>query len=299
MKRIFIFTLLLMLCTAGAEAEKKAEIKRISATYEYVSDNASETAASARRTALERARQKALEDNFGLDVSSVNATLQRSRTVNGEAEASTRHFALGSNSVHGEWIETLEEKVLEGPSFDNGFWRVKVHVEGRARNKAAAKTGISYAFLRHTTDKNPADRWDNGDDLFLRFSSPVSGSLCVYLVDEQDTAYCLLPYSNATTGCQTVEAGKDYMFFSAAEDNRAVEYTLNCRNEAEQNALYVVFTPHTLVKANDRESAANWQGEPMPRQLTYKDFLKWLEKNIMLDEDMVVRVSVVDIRKAD
>ena len=49
MKRIFIFTLLLMLCTAGAEAEKKAEIKRISATYEYVSDNASETAASAKR----------------------------------------------------------------------------------------------------------------------------------------------------------------------------------------------------------------------------------------------------------
>ena len=297
MKRIFIFSLLLMLCTAGAEAEKKAEIKRISATYEYVSDNASETAASARRTALERARRKALEDNFGLDVSSVNATLQRSRTVNGEAEASTRHFALGSNSVHGEWIETLEEKVLEGPIFDNGFWRVKVHVEGRARKKAAAKTEIRYAFLRHTTDKNPEDRWDNGDDLFLRFSSPVSGSLCVYLVDEQEDVYCLLPYSRVTTGCQTVEAGKEYMFFSRAEDSTADEYTLNCRNKAEQNALYVVFTPHTLVKANDRESGTNWQGEPMPRQLTYKDFLKWLADNQMSDEDMVVRVALVNIMK--
>lgn len=297
MRHILIFILPALLCTVCALAGKKSDIKRISATYEYVSDNPSETAASAKRTAFERARRKALEDNFGLDVSSVNATLQRSRTENGKADASANLFALSEVSVRGEWIETLEEKVLEGPIFDKGFWRVKVRVEGHARSKAAAKTEIRYAFLRHTTDKNPEDRWDNGDDLFLRFSSPVSGSLCVYLVDEQEDVYCLLPYSRVTTGCQTVEAGKEYMFFSRAEDSTADEYTLNCRNKAEQNALYVVFTPHTLVKANDRESGTNWQGEPMPRQLTYKDFLKWLADNQMSDEDMVVRVALVNIMK--
>ena len=297
MKRLFTFSLLVLLCAVCGMAEKKAEIKRISAVYEYVSDSPSETAATAKKTAFERARQKAMEEHFGLDVSSVNATLQRSRTENGKADGTSSYFALSENSVHGEWIETLEEKVLEEPSYVKGFWRVKVRVEGRARNKSVAKTEIKYAFLRHLSDKNPSDRWDNGDDLFLRFSSPVNGALCVYLVDEQENAYCLLPYGNVGTGCQTVEAGREYMFFSKDNDSKADEYVLNCQHETEHNALYVVFTPHTLTKANDHASGQNWQGEPMPRQLPYKDFMKWLADNQKHDEDMVVRVSVVDIIK--
>ena len=65
----------------------------------------------------------------------------------------------------------------------------------------------------------------------------------------------------------------------------------------EQNALYVIFSPNTFTKANDTQSATNWRDQPMPRQLSYADLLKWLARNQAKDEAMVVRTSVISIRR--
>lgn len=289
MKRfaIFIISLLAVLPAFAAN-----DIVRVSATYEYISDNPRETPEQAERTAFDRAKQKALGDKFGVDVASVTNTL----VVNNASQSQNNTFALGGTSVRGEWIETLKEQVLD-KQFTNGFWVVKVHVEGRARNYAAEKADISYVPVKDVQDLEAPVNFRDGNDIFLRFSSPVAGHLCVYLIDEQQNAYCLLPYMTQQTGSQPIEANKDYLFFSSRFDPEAQEYTLTCEKESEQNALYVVFSPNDFIKAADKQGGKNFRDEQLPRELTYEAFLKWLTRIQTKDPQLVVKPTVLSIRK--
>lgn len=266
------------------------DIERVQATYEYTSDNPNETPAQVQSKAFERAKLKALEEKFGLDVANMTSTFVSNTS-------GTNVLSLGGTSVRGEWIETTKQQVLEPAAFKDGFWRIKVHVEGRARNNTTEKTDIRYTFVRNVQDIDPPVSFRDGNDLFLRFSSPAAGSLCVYLVDEEQNAFCLLPYPHQQTGCQTVEANKDYIFFSEKYDKDAQEYTVKCERSSEQNALYVIFSPNTFSKANDRQAGTNWRDEQMPRQLSHEAFLKWLARNQTKDPQMVVRREIISIRK--
>jgi len=273
------------------------EIKTVSINYEYVSDNQHESPAQAKQTALQRAKLKAMEEHFGIDVSSVSNILQRNKQIGKETSSSTDVFSLRETAVRGEWIETIEEKIL-GESIDRaGFLHIKVYVKGKARNNDKSKVEVKYALINNAHDRINRDQYYDGDDIFLRFSTPRSGSLCVYLVDESNEAYCLLPYQSATSGCQHVEANTDYLFFSTDTDKDADEYTLNTQRSQEMNVVYIVYTPHSLTKANDKQSGKNWRDEQLPRQLTYEDFAKWLSKNQVKDEDMLVLTEVITIRK--
>jgi len=272
------------------------DIKRISITYDYISDNPNETPQQAEQRALELAKQKALEEHFGLDVVGINSTLQRNRQEGGAVSTTTDAFSLSEIAVRGEWVETTAEKILE-KKFEKGFWHIRVYVAGRARNHSTDKPEIQCAFVNNTHDRRHRDQYYDGDDIFLRFSSPVSGALCVYLVDAEHNAFCLLPYENNEKGYQAVMANQNYLFFSNTTDRKADEYTLGCEKSSEQNALYVIFSPNTFTKAIDHQLGKNWRDEPLPRQLSYEDFMKWLSKNQTRDENMVVRREIVTIRK--
>lgn len=292
MKRVLL-TLCTMLVCLVASAD---DIKRISITYDYISDNPNETPQQAELRALQLAKQKALEEHFGLDVVGINSTLQRNRQEGGEVTTTADVFSLSETSVRGEWVETTKEQVLK-KTFEKGFWHIRVYVAGRARNHSTDKPEIQYAFINNAHDRQHRDQYYDGDDIFLRFSSPVSGALCVYLVDAEQNAYCLLPYQSSTIGYQAVEANNPHLFFSTSTDQQADEYTLNCEKSSEQNALYVIFSPNTFTKAVDQQSGKNWRDEQLPRQLNYQDFMKWLSKNQTRDENMVVRREIVTIRK--
>lgn len=269
------------------------DIERVSAIYEYISDNPNESPEEARRKAIERAREKALEDKFGVDVNRINTTYIQNRS--GDNNDVSDMFSLGGSSVRGEWIETIEEKIIE-ERYERGFWYIKARVSGKARSKSSENIDISAIFVNDIEDRYARDQYNNGDDIFLRFQSPVSGSLCVYIVDAEQNAYCLLPYSSVSVGCQKIEANKEYIFFSQEFDHMADEYVLQTQKSVEHNALYVVFSPNEFTKALDFDSGKNWKDEPMPRVLPYTDFLKWLSRNQIKDEKMVVKTEVISIR---
>lgn len=166
------------------------DIVRVSAIYEYTSNNHDESPEQAKNNAIQKAREKALEEKFELDVSNVSSTYVHSRIDEEETSSVADVFALGGTALRGEWIETIEEKVLE-ESYMKGFWVIKVYVSGKARNNTKEKTEIKYALINNTHDKYGRDQYHDGDDIFLRFSSLVNGSLCVYLIDESQNAYCL------------------------------------------------------------------------------------------------------------
>lgn len=292
MKRSTLLLCALLICLISSAGD----IKHISIKYEYISDNPNETPEQAEQTALQQAKQKALEEHFGLDVLGMSSSLSHNR-VGGQSATSTQDFvSINETSVRGEWIETIKQTILE-KTFQNGFWHVKVYLEGRVRNNSVEKAAIQYALINDIDDTAPRDQFRNGDDLFLRFSSPVAGSLCVYLVDAEGMAYCLLPYQSNQFGCHTIKANCDYLLFSAQYDRQADEYTLNTQLSSEHNTIFIVFSPNQFTKAKDNQSGKNWQDEQLPRQLTYEELLKWLARNQTHDEQMIVRREIISIRK--
>ena len=292
MKRTSLVIYALLICLVSFAGD----IKHISITYEYISDNPNETPEQAEQAAIQMAQQKALEEHFGLDVVGITSTMQRNRQEGQQVSSTSDVFSLRETSVRGEWIETTSQKVLE-KTFEKGFWHVKVYIAGRARNHSTEKPEIHYAFINNAHDKQNRDQYYDGDDIFLRFTSPISGALCVYLVDAEQNAYCLLPYQSSTIGYQKIDANQEYLFFSTSTDPNADEYTLNTMQSSEQNALYVIFSPNTFTKAADQQAGKNWRDEQLPRFLSYEDLMKWLARNQTRDENMVVRREVVTIRK--
>lgn len=292
MKRTSLIICALLICLVSFAGD----IKHISITYEYISDNPNETPEQAEHIAIQMAQQKALEEHFGLDVVGITSTMQRNRQEGQKVSSSSDVFSMRETAVRGEWIETIKQKVLD-KTFEKGFWHVRVYIEGRARNHSTEKTEIQYAFINNAHDKQNRDQYYDGDDIFLHFTSPVSGALCVYLVDTEQNAYCLLPYQSNAVGYQPIEANKDYLFFSELVDPNADEYTLNTMQSSEQNALYVIFSPNNFTKAADQQAGKNWRDEQLPRFLSYEDLMKWLARNQTRDENMVVRREVITIRK--
>lgn len=291
MKRLLIG----FLCALGGMSCFAAgEIVHVSATYEYISDNPDETPAQAERAAIEHAKIKALEDQFGVDVTRVTNTLMTNRSGGGQEQSNV--FALGGTSVRGEWIETTKEKVLE-KNYIDGFWKIKVHIEGRARNNVGEKADIRFALVKDVMDMETPAAFRDGSEIFLRFSSPIAGHLCVYLVDEEQNVFCLLPYPQQQSGSQTIEANREYIFFSPKYERGAQDYTLNCQRSSEQNALYVVFSPNDFTKAHDKQGGKNFRNEQLPRELSYEAFLKWLSRNQTKDPGMIVKTSIITIRK--
>lgn len=290
MKRLTLWKIrcrafLLLLCFALPGFSQK--LKTVEGEYIYHAPE-NITLEEAKRTALERAKIKALADEFGTIVSQTHITDMR--TENGKSDVG--FLFIGGSEVKGEWIETIGEPHYD-ISYEQGMLVVKVAVKGKAREMVSAQIDIEARVLRNgTEDKFESDEFRDGDDLYLSFLSPVSGYLAVYLVDAERTAYCLLPYRNQTDGIYKVEANRRYLFFniqeaSPRERSYVDEYVMIASRSLEHNQIYIVFSPNAFVKAAD-----NGIGETLPRNLSFKNFQEWLVKCRKFDS--LIQVKQVD-----
>ena len=96
------------------------DIERISITYEYISENPSETPEQAEQNAILSAQMKALEENFGLDVMRMTSMHQQEHIETDDMTFSENFLSLSETSVRGEWIQTLEQKILD-KTFEHGL----------------------------------------------------------------------------------------------------------------------------------------------------------------------------------
>lgn len=291
MKRVLLIVLCAMSLPLFAAKEK---LTNVSITYDYLSNDRNESKAEAEIHAIEKAKRRALEKAFGVDVSSIVVSMDRENFEEGRLFSDEEFFSLGSTVAKGEWIETVTEKILS-IYHDGDIWHVRVFVEGKAREKSGVPIDLQYAFINNSHDKQNRTTYYDNDDIFLRFTSPVSGALCVYLIDNEKTAYCLLPYMRSDKGYQDVRANRDYVFFSSDTDKEADEYVLTTQTAVEHNVLYVIFSPNKFTKARDRKGARNWRKQQVPRNLPYKDFVEWLAKIQTADKNMQVRTEVISI----
>lgn len=247
----------------------------------------------AKQIALERVKVQLIADEFGTVVSQNNATTIK----NSNGKSDIDFVSVGGSEVRGEWIETIGEPDFK-PSFDNGQMIIKVHIKGKIREIVSADINFKALVLRNgTEDKYEDDTFKSGDDLFLSFTSPISGFVAVYLVDNDGTAFCLLPYQNQEQGNVKINANERYVFFSeklSPQNLKAYvdEYTMTCSHSQELNQVYVVFSPNTFVKATDGK-----REETLPRELSNEGFQKWLARNRAKDKDMIYKKIAISIRK--
>jgi len=287
--RRFACLMLLLLLFVNLSAQKPV---KICGEYTYIApENVS--LEQARQTALDRAKIEALAEKFGTTVSQSNSTV----VENKDGASDVRLLSFGGSEVKGEWIETTQEPKYD-ISYTQGTIVVKVSVCGNARAIVGAGIDFTAKVLKNGTEaKFESDNFKDGDALYLLFRSPTDGYLTVYLVDDSQTAYCLLPYMNAPSGNARIKSGKEYVFFSqqnADKDEAAIVdgYELTTGKSAENDFLYVIFSPNEFTKANDKTG-----GEALPRQLPLADFQQWLAKNRTRDKDMKVEVKGLTITK--
>lgn len=285
--RYTIIYILLML-SIGCYAQQTVKVDA-SYTY-YAPENI--TLEAARRTALERAKIKAIAEEFGTVVSQSNTT----RIENNNGESQIDFLSIGGSEVRGEWIETLKEPQYE-ITYQDGMLVVTVTVSGKIREFVSASIDIDVHILRNGTEKKFASEdFLNGDDLYILFKSPVQGYLAVYLVDALKNAYCLLPYRRQKEGAFSIESNKEYLLFSSesmsgSEAAYIDEYVMTCEEGYEQNQIYIIFSPNEFSKASDTNKE-----ESLPRELTFEKFQRWLSKCRTYDTRMQIIKKVITIK---
>lgn len=291
MKRCALLILLLACSAAWCFSQKTV---KVSATYTYYAPETM-SVEEAKRVALERAKIQAIADEFGTVVSQSTSTV----VTNENGKSDTRFFSTGGIDVKGEWIETIGEPTFE-TTYKEGQFIVTVTVKGKARPLPKTYISLIAKVLRNGTKLNcEADRFNNGDELYLYFKSPIDGSLLVYLIDyESKEAYCLLPYSSSGDASQRIIRDEEYIFFSenhSADKTIVDEYTLTCDNgrEVVENKLVVIFSPNeNLVKSNTIRTGAE-----TPRLLSLEDFEKWRSKLLTKSPEIQIINKPISIKQ--
>lgn len=287
LREIILFLFLFVVLGIGAQSVKKVRGEVVYRAPESMSIE------EAKRTALEYAKIQLIADEFGTLVSESNISLMENKDGN----SSSVFHSLSSSEVKGEWIETTEEPVYQ-ISFEQNILVVKVAVAGRVREVESARIDCDAKILCNGTEARfEQSDFKSGDELFLRFSSPVDGFLTVYLLDSNRDAYCLLPYQSDPDGKTPIVHGREYVFFSQKEvskDEQSLvdEYVMTCDNDIEHNQIYIIFSPNNFTKALDQNA-----GEGLPRMLSYEDFQKWLAKCRRHDIEMTTEVKSITIKK--
>lgn len=297
MNRINVVIALLLISLASF-AQKTAKVKL---DYVYYA-TASESLARAQESALKAAKIDAIAREFGTIVSSVSTSSSfYHERENGSTVSSDNFYELGSADVRGEWIETTKAPTFDIQQIERGL-SIHVRGEGVIREVVMAPINFKALVLRNgTEDKYQSEVFHTGDDMFVSFTSPIDGYLSIYLVDNNHDAFCLLPYQEETDGAYQIAANKRYVLFSRKDEGNAEikpivdEMTIISDLDIEYNQIYVIFSPNRYTKASDTQAKALSNELQLPRQLSFHDFQKWLEKGKKHDKQMCVQKSFIKV----
>ena len=285
MKKLIFICLLII--TATATAQKAVTV---CGDYTYVvPENVS--LEQAKQIALEKAQIQCIADEFGTTVSQSTSTYIKNK--NGKSDIS--NLTLGTTEVNGEWLGYTKEPQVS-TIYKDGLLVIQVSICGKIRRTSNSRIDIRAQILCNgVEDRNERDVFYEGDQFFMSFNTPVSGYLCVYLIDEDLNAYNIIPYSSNSFGAQYVEASKKYIFFSKqfAQPNETVdEYALSCSHDGEANQLIIIFSPNKYTKPSD--SAI---GNQSLQELSYENLQAWLLRARAKDVNMTILNKSITINK--
>lgn len=247
----------------------------------------------ARRIALDEARVQALAQEFGTTVS--QATYQADLLT--ENSDRTYFNQLSLCEVNGEWIADDGEPVFEESIGPDNNLIVRCKVKGTARRISNDAPQFDAKVLRNGNEERFADtRFRPNDEMKLLVRTPVDGYLVVYMVDDEQNVFSILPYREAGDGYVKVKRDTEYVFFDVQRADSAfgepdeIVMTMPDGKMTEFDQCYILFSPDPFTKAIDRAGYGS-----MPRTLGYGDFQKWLVDSRKRDPKMAMKVIRLSI----
>lgn len=247
-----------------------------------------------REMALAGAKVEALARKFGtIHTSGQESILRKS----GDTE--TQDFeSISLSEVKGEWLSDIGQPVFETSIDTDGNYIVRCHVKGKARRISNEATDFTLTVMRNGSDTRNSDTdFHSGDDMTMAVKTSEDGYLAIYLVGENGLVYSLFPYYTSANNDTKLRKGREYILFDAKKSpdelGQPDELVLNTDRDIERNRIFAIFSPNRFSPAVDTET-----GKYAPRELSYKEFNRWLLKNRTHDTKMGVKVVKIVITPA-
>lgn len=286
MNRLLTYLLVLGVALAALQASA-ASVKKVTGQYTYYGDQ-NDSPAMAKKKALEGARLKAIESEFGTIVS--QDILQADR-VGGKGETN-KFMALSATEVKGEWI--ADDGAPEYTVALDGQQNLVVtcRIQGQAKPLTNEAVEFEAVALRGgTTRQHASTEYHNGDDLKMYFTAPTDGTLAVFMLDESGEVLKMLPYIGDSRPEVTAKKNFDYILFddskaASKEMGEPQELVLGATDGVEFLKLYVIFSPNSF--STPMMNRADGDKHVLP-WLTEEKFSQWLVKARRTDPKMGVK----------
>lgn len=273
-----------------------------------------ESRGEAKERALQRAKVDALKKAFGQLIIQGNSTYVKNVQTGEKAETQSVFNMIGESSVKGEIIElqkkkfTPRERKERVGSEMKTFYYMDCKIKALARELTAEAVKFQAFPLSGDTKNNRTDRFNEGDDVYFYFRSPVTGYISIYVdISGSGITQRILPYQYVPSDFESgmpVEADKEYIFFSGEQEHeyypeRAVqvdEIMAFPDNDNELWRFFVVFSRKPIVKPmldnpgpEKQDGKIKWE---LPKKMVSEDFQRWKIKQQSTRKD--VQVKVID-----
>lgn len=287
--------LILFFFTLSPICAKAQKIRVVSAEYTYhVPETV--TPAQAKQIAIERARVKAIADEFGTIVAQTNTV--NISNVNGKSDVAVN--SIGTNDVKGVWIGDIEEPKLTASVTPDGkqlIYTVKVNGKARARN--TAEINLDVALLHHHTESevfkyypNNRDKNKNEEDFAIKFKAAADGFVAAFVLDDNnDVAFCMVPDEKGNGFAVPVKKSEEYHFLEAKSGSEEVTYFTTDKT-TETDRIYIIYSTRQFTMPITN------MGEYTPI-LSIRAFETWLHNNLAKDDMMTVVQKSVTIKKIE
>jgi hypothetical protein len=302
MKKTVLLAVLIALNSVSI-AQNKPE--KVSGTFKmkiesYMSDD------QAKFVSLEQARLQAMADEFGTKIS--QSTSSRIESSN-QSGTNTRFSSIANSFVNGIWLDDSKDPEFQFFTAGDERW-IACTVQGNA--KRTTKKDIDFIAKPLSCPEPGCVKQDfkNREQFYFYFRSPIAGFLSLY-VDDESNCQMILPYQSMKSSTFIIEPDKDYIFFSPkhnhtgnASDTDPIEWFTN--DESEIDLLYVIFSTQEFYKPNVKDDDRAYQNttnlargtyRDFPKFTSSKEFRKWLNENLTVNDNMFLEVVDISISK--
>jgi hypothetical protein len=259
---------------------------------------------------IKSAKINAIENAFGETFIQGNTTYIKDSKTGTKVETNQVFNFMGESYVNGEWLEDVEPPIIKTFTSNDERW-VNVRVKGKIRELDLTRVNFTAKPLSCPNISCNSESFNNGQEFYLQFKTPVKGYLAVYLdVPEDNRTYRLFPYKNNKQDSNYLfKNDEEYILFSSklSKDVNPIlvdelVLTLKDKSIPEINKLFVLFSPNEpigkpiLTKGgNIKYNTEEWKLE-LPDFLNSESYQKWLQTIRSQKEDIQVMTFYLSIK---
>jgi hypothetical protein len=303
---LLILVLIFETLICFSQTEKKSE------GFARVELLANETPQQAKEKAINLAKIDAIQKAFGEVVFEGNTLYTTNQQKNTKTEFNQVFNSISNVYVKGEWIKNIEEPKVE-PKQDGKSTFYEAVVYGLVRELTPIVAKYEAKTLSCDNITCQTDVFNENQQVYLYFKTPVSGYLAIYLdVPEEGTTYCIFPYEKErTNGSIKIKADEDYVLFSKEKNKLAQKtvvdellFTLTKSGIMETNLLHILFSPNEefgkpiLNKAatNKNQQQIINDNYGLPAHLSSVEFSKWLYEQRTRNKQLQISTQILQIK---